>query len=249
MAFIHNAEAIARSAMAEINPALAEKYASLIKLLSMNPGAATASRKKNSPTPGTEEYIRGQALNFASARSPRAPEPPATIPDPMVSVILKDYFQVPAANLERAKREHQLSMGAENLVGDLLERYLASIMEPRGWIWCSGSTVKAVDFIKPPATAGGTWKLLQIKNRNNSENSSSAAIRNGTEIEKWFRTFSMKSGSNWSAFPDDEIRPLVCEEGFQQYVQAYLDGLKGRLSTPVKDALCVPVPDSLSSTL
>lgn len=226
MAFVANAEAIARSAMAAVNPALAEKYASLIKLLAMNPDAASSMRGKNSPAPGTEAYIRAQAANFASARSPRAPEPPATIPDEMVSVILGNYFNVPTANLERAKQEHLLSMGAENLVGELLERYLASVMEPRGWIWCSGSTVKAVDLIKPPSAPGGKWKLLQVKNRDNSENSSSSAIRNGTDIEKWFRTFSKKVGSNWGAFPDAEIRPLVSEAGFRQYVKAYLDALK-----------------------
>ena len=226
MAFIANAEAIALSAMAAINPALADKYANLIKLLVMNPEAASAMRGKNSPALGTEAYIRAQAANFASARAPRAPEPPATIPDEMVSVILENYFNVPQANLERAKQEHLLSMGAENLVGELLERYLASIMEPRGWIWCSGSTVKAVDLIKPPTVPGGAWKLLQVKNRDNSENSSSAAIRHGTSIEKWFRTFSKKTGSNWEAFPDAEIRPVVSEMDFRQYVKAYLAALK-----------------------
>lgn len=226
MAFIASAEAVARSAMAVINPALADKYASLIKLLAMNPEAASSMRGKSSPKPGTEAYIRAQAANFAVARAPRAPKPPATIPDEMVSVILENYFKVPPGNLERAKQEHLLSMGAENLVGELLERYLASIMEPRGWIWCSGSTVKAVDLIKPPSTPGGVWKLLQVKNRDNSENSSSSAIRNGTDIEKWFRTFSKKTGSNWNAFPDAEIRPLVSETGFRKFVKEYLEALK-----------------------
>lgn len=226
VAFIPNAEAVARVAMAAINPALSEKYASLIRLLVLNPGAASALRGKNAPEPGTAEYIRAQALNFASSRDPRAPEPPATIPDEMVSFILHNYFNVPEKNLDRAKEEHLLSMGAENLVGELLERYLASIMEPKGWIWCSGSAVKAVDLIKPPPRNGEAWTLLQVKNRDNSENSSSAAIRNGTTIEKWFRTFSKKTGSNWATFPDAEIRPLVSEDGFRQYVKTYLEDLK-----------------------
>lgn len=226
MAFVENAEAIARSAMSVINPDLTDKYASLIKLLAMNPKAASKMRGTKAPEPGTDTYIRAQAINFASAREPRAPEPPATIPDEMVSFILENYFNVPAGNLERAKEEHRLSMSAENLVGELLERYLASVMEPRGWIWCSGSTVKAVDLIKPPTAPDGKWTLLQIKNRDNSENSSSSAIRNGTDIKKWFRTFSKKTGSNWDAFPEVEIRPLVSEAGFHQYVEAYLKVLK-----------------------
>jgi hypothetical protein len=226
MAFSAHSEAYARDAMAAINPPLADKYANLIKLLVMNPEAASKMRGNNSPAVGTEAYIRAQAASFSSSRVPRAPEPPATVPDEMVSFILNNYFNVPEGNLERAKNEHLLSMGAENLVGELLERYLASIMEPRGWIWCSGSTVKAVDLIKPPAASGGTWKLLQVKNRDNSENSSSSAIRNGTDIEKWFRTFSRRTGSNWGAFPDAEIRPLVSEAGFREFVKKYLEALK-----------------------
>jgi hypothetical protein len=226
MAFSANSEAFARAAMAAINPPLADKYANLIKLLAMNPEAASKMRGNNSPSVGTEAYIRAQAVSFSSSRVPRAPEPPATIPDEMVSFILHNYFNVPEGNLERAKNEHLLSMGAENLIGELLERYLASIMEPLGWIWCSGSTVKAVDLIKPPTTPGGAWKLLQVKNRDNSENSSSSAIRNGTDIEKWFRTFSKKKGSNWNAFPDAEIRPLVSETGFRKFVKEYLEALK-----------------------
>lgn len=226
MAFSANSEAFARAAMAAINPPLTEKYANLIKLLAMNPEAASKMRGKNPPAVGTEAYIRAQAASFSSSRVPRAPEPPATVPDEMVSIILYNYFNVPKENLERAKNEHLLSMGAENLVGDLLERYLASIMESRGWIWCSGSTVKAVDFIKPPAVPSGVWTLLQVKNRDNSENSSSSAIRNGTEIVKWFRTFSKKTGSNWGAFPDVEIHPLVSEVGFRKFVKDYLEAIK-----------------------
>jgi hypothetical protein len=226
MAFSANSEAFARAAMAAINPPLTEKYVNLIKLLTMNPEAASKMRGESSPAVGTEAYIRAQAASFSSSRVPRGPQPPATVPDEMVSFILCNYFNVPKENLERAKNEHLLSMGAENLVGDLLERYLASIMEPRGWIWCSGSTVKAVDFIKPPAVPSGVWTLLQVKNRDNSENSSSAAIRNGTEIVKWFRTFSKKKGSNWGAFPDAEICPLVSEVCFRKFVKEYLDALK-----------------------
>jgi SinI restriction endonuclease len=75
----------------------------------------------------------------------------------MVSFVLEHYFEVPAESLDRAKNEHALSMGAENIVGDLLERYLASVLEPQGWIWCSGSLVKAVDFVLPPTKPASTW--------------------------------------------------------------------------------------------
>ena len=103
---------------------------------------------------------------------------------------------------------------------------MASVMEPRGWVWCTGSFVKAIDFVKPPDAKGGTWMELQVKNRNNSENSSSSAIRSGTSIKKWFRTFSTKSETNWGAFPDPALRRYLSEEGFIAFVREYLAELK-----------------------
>lgn len=226
MAFISNSDAVARAAMGLVDPTLVDRYALLVKFLSDFPDVASAMRGTSAPPIGSKSYIESQATAFANSRMPRSPQAPATVPDEMVSVILHEYFEIPAANLERAKREHLLSMGAENLVGDLLERYIASVLEPRGWIWCSGSMVKAVDFIKPPSQVGGVWQTLQVKNRDNSENSSSSAIRNGTDIEKWFRTFSKKVGANWAAFPDPELRQYLSEAGFKTYVREYLHSLR-----------------------
>jgi hypothetical protein len=226
MTFIINAEIVARDAMNSVDPTLADTYASLIRFLAEFPDAASALRGQSAPAIGSRLYIERQAAAFASARQPRAPQAPTTIPDEMVSVILHEYFEIDSNDLERAKREHLLSMGAENLVGELLERYLASVLEPLGWIWCSGAMVRAVDFVKPPTNGNDVWRLLQVKNRDNSENSSSSAIRNGTAIEKWFRTFSKKAGSNWSAFPDEALRAHVSEVEFKTYVQNYLHALR-----------------------
>lgn len=212
--------------MDAINPELSEKYAKLIGFLTLNPGAASALRGKSDTKLGSDEYLRKQAVSFSNGRTKKKPSKPATIPDELVSVILRDYFDVPSKNINEATEHHMLSMGAENLVGDLLERYLASVMEPLGWIWCSGSVIKAVDFIKAPVDENSTWSLLQIKNRDNSENSSSSAIRVGTTIGKWFRTFSKRTGTNWNAFPDLTVKPLVSEEGFKAFATDYLKSLK-----------------------
>ena len=226
MTFIPNAETIARAAMGTVDPTLVETYASLIKFLANFPDAASAMRGQSAPAIGSKTYIERQAISFAAAREPRTPQAPATVPDEMVSVILHEYFEIDTNDLERAKREHLLSMGAENLVGDLLERYLSTILEPRGWIWCSGAMVRAVDFVKPPTQVNGHWRMLQVKNRDNSENSSSSAIRNGTAIEKWHRTFSKKVGSNWSEFPDVALRAHLSEAAFKSYVRNYLRALR-----------------------
>ena len=72
-------------------------------------------------------------------------------------------------------------MSAENILGLLLEEYLSINLRPGGWHCAWGETIKSVDFVNEDGS------LLQIKNRSNSENSSSSAIRNGTKIEKWYR--------------------------------------------------------------
>jgi len=210
--FIPNAKQFAYDTMLGINPPLAGQYANLIHFLALNPEAV--SRKTLDF--GSQSYILDQAKAYAESRQPKTPKPPATIPDELVSIILNSYFDIPEARLEQAKNDHSLSMAAENIVGDLLERYLAFVMEPRGWIWCAGSIIRAVDFIKPQAN--GTWELLQVKNRDNSENSSSSAIRSGTDIKKWFRTFSRKPASNWAAFPDTTVRQYLSEDNFKNFV-------------------------------
>ena len=226
MSFIPNAADVAKDAMGKVNPTLQQTYVSLIQFLAEFPEVATAIRGANPPTVGSKFYIERQASSFATARDHHAPKAPTTVPDEMVSVILHEYFDIPVVDLDRAKREHLLSMGAENFIGDLLERYLASVMEPLGWIWCSGAVVRAVDFVKPPSQSGGKWRLLQVKNRDNSENSSSSAIRNGTDIEKWHRTFSRRAGSNWSEFPDSALRAHLSESAFKAYVRNYLQALR-----------------------
>ncbi|WP_085630682.1 MULTISPECIES: SinI family restriction endonuclease [unclassified Pseudomonas] len=217
--------AFARDAMEAINPDIVEHYACLIQYLLINPTDG-AQRKGSSFPVESPQYIEWLAKKFAAGRTARHPKRPQTIPDPMVSVILNQYFDCPEANLETLKEGHLLSMGAENIVGDLLERYLASVLEPNGWVWCSGSTVTAIDFIKPPSLYEGNWTAVQVKNRNNTENSSSTTVRKGKPIKLWHRTHARKTETYWRTFPDPELTQLMSEEGFKHFVGHYLNALK-----------------------
>ncbi len=223
MSFDKSSAELAKKIMKQLSPTLADRFSILIEFLTDNPETAAALRGGKDLVIGSEDYIRRQAENFISSRDPRAPSPPSTVPDEMVSFILDKYFDVPKNELERAVELHNLSMGAENLIGDILERYIASVVEDHGWVWCSGSIVKAIDFIHKKSN--GEWATLQVKNRDNSENSSSSAIRNGTTIEKWFRTFSKKKGDNWENFPKI-VKVELSEAGFRKFVDSYLQGIK-----------------------
>jgi hypothetical protein len=141
--------------------------------------------------------------------------PVATKPDPAVDEVLKAFKRVKNEDLSSIANSHRLSMQAENIVGKLLERYVAGYLESRGWIWCCGETMRSVDFIK---LAGQDVLLMQIKNRDNSENSSSSAIRAGTSISKWYRINSRTGRTRWESLPDNEAG--VCSEaGFYAFVE------------------------------
>lgn len=140
---------------------------------------------------------------------------------------MRSAYGYSLAQSERIKKEHQHSMSAENCVGALLERYLDSVLRTEGWHWCCGDFVKAVDFINQDED--GKWIALQVKNRDNSENSSSSAIRNGTPIQKWFRSFSKKPKTNWDNLPPAMRNKGLSEEGFLTFIENYISSASGSL--------------------
>lgn len=176
--------------------------------------------KKNAPDLNTEEGIQKLAVSyFSSFYSPTIPKLPQTVPDDMVSLIMKRVFGYSDSEAEKIKKTHLQSMASENAVGTLLERYLDSVLRPNGWAWCCGDFVRAIDFIK---FDNGIWYELQIKNRSNSENSSSSAIRQGTKIHKWYRTKAATGETMWNSLPETMRGLNLSEEGFKSFVEDYL---------------------------
>lgn len=224
--FVENAEELAKNKMDNINPHLSERFQILIKFLSEFPESSTKPRsKKIRDNFGKEEHIEYLARNFNDSRRPKKPTPPNTVSDQVVSLVLSVSFGIPEENLSRIQEEHRLSMASENIVGELLERYLAEKLEPSGWIWCSGTSVKAVDFIHYNSEAN-EWGLLQVKNRDNTENSSSNKVRDNTEIKKWFRTYSQRDATNWENFPDEVSSKELSESDFRCFVERYLKNIR-----------------------
>lgn len=179
-------------------------------------------RGKNIPSVKTQaglEVLAGRY--FSSYRKSDFPASPGTVPDEMVSIVMQEAYGYTMEQCEKIKIEHQHSMCAENCVGALLERYLDSVLRSHGWHWCCGDFVKAIDFIR--RNDDDTWLALQIKNRDNSENSSSSAIRNGTLIQKWFRSFSKSGATNWENLPELMRGYNLNEEGFIVFARQYLE--------------------------
>jgi hypothetical protein len=137
----------------------------------------------------------------------------STVNDPAIDVVLRAFAGIEDTELVTA--HHRRAMSAENLLGALLERYLAHRLEPEGWVWCAGSVVKHVDFLGPDGDFA-----LQVKNRDNSENSSSKAIRKDTNIHLWFRGYAKSGKTNWSNFPA-KLTPPLSEEEFHNFITQY----------------------------
>ncbi|WP_315862677.1 SinI family restriction endonuclease [Picosynechococcus sp. PCC 73109] len=163
------------------------------------------------------------------------PTAPSTVPDEMVSFIMEKAYGYSPEKCQEIKIEHQYSMCAENCVGNLLERYIHEQLKDYGWSWCCGDFVRAIDFIYRQDDS--SWILLQIKNRDNSENSSSSAIRDGTSIQKWFRSFSKDtkkrrtSFTRWDQLPNAMQGYGLSENGFKRFVASYLDAEKAKLNS------------------
>lgn len=194
----------------------------------------TSKINPKKPDATTDEGLEMLANRYFEAyRRSDFPAEPSTIPDEMVSVIMEKAYGYSAKECEKIKIEHQYSMCAENCVGNLLERYLDSQLRTSYWNWCCGEFVKAIDFLG--RNDNGEWIALQIKNRDNSENSSSSAIRDGTRIQKWFRSFSKdtKKGrvsfTNWQKLPPLMQGYNLNENDFKLFVSKYIEEEKKSL--------------------
>ena len=213
---------------------LINSFIEICRFLGENPNRLSWRTSKTNPNkPSIVE--QGGLFKLANKhvegyRRSDLPTTPSTVPDEMVSVIMGEFYEYSEEDCQRIQIEHQYSMGAENCVGNLLERYIDSVLRYHNWYWCCGNFVKAIDFLSK--NEQGEWFALQIKNRDNSENSSSSAIRDGTHIKKWFRSFSQdtkkgrESWTNWSKLPLPMHNYSLGEEGFKEFVVQYIHNHK-----------------------
>ena len=159
-----------------------------------------------------EKFLRGYNNRISCCES----NIPSTIPDDAIGIIMKARI----ANLSDAQVEcivyaHRLAMSAENILGLLLEEFLFEKLSSADWAMAWGETIRAVDFCDK------NGRLLQIKNRSNSENSSSKKIRKGEPIEKWFRVDAATGQYEWdnlAAITGRRVADLN-EVSFQSFIR------------------------------
>ncbi len=129
-----------------------------------------------------ERWVKGYYDAINNPPSLRIANPKTACTDPAIRIIVQATQGLSNENAMLGEATHNLFMSAENIQGNLLEEYIASKARPYGFLWCDGNVMRAIDFCN---TDGSLF--LQVKNKSNTENSSSSNIREGTNIKKWYR--------------------------------------------------------------
>jgi hypothetical protein len=192
---------------------LEKSYLGLLRFLSENPEFVVRLRGNNPPKFGTLEYFTKTAEMFSAGRVISPPVNSGKTTDPLLGSLFQQLNSCTNSEVEKAIRIHGDLMILENKVGKILEHYLSARLEPLGWIWCSGDFVEKVDFVK--IVPGKNHELLQVKNKDVTENSSSSKGRG--DVPKWARLKGKKAITDWENFPDLEARILVSETDFLEY--------------------------------
>jgi len=154
-----------------------------------------------------EAYLKKWVSGYQTFELPteKVKRAKGTCSDPAIKEMVKIVYSFDDATANYQSEVHDIFMAAENAQGDLIEEYIAGKIKPFGWLWCRGETIHSVDF----CTKDGLH-LLQIKNKNNTENSSSSSVRNGTIIEKWYRLGSKsEKGVIKPVYKWDELNKII----------------------------------------
>lgn len=152
-----------------------------------------------------ERWVKGYCDAMSNLPSKRIARPKTSCTDPAVRIIVQHTQQFSDERALNGEYIHNLFMSAENIQGNLLEEYIARNVNAYGFLWCNGNVMRAVDFCN---TTGSVF--LQIKNKNNTENSSSSNIREGTTIEKWYRLGTRTiSGSKYPVYKWEQLNDII----------------------------------------
>lgn len=188
-----------------------------------------------------KKYLKG----YKCRPSHRTGNPSNTHSDPVIISTLK--YRLPHLSkddLQKIEEGHSSLMSVENLIGDLLEEYLSIRLSETSWYCCWGSSIDAVDFCNKEG------KLLQVKNSDNSENSSSSRVRNGTKIEKWHRRVSTRANTFcWAVLREKLNIDNVSEEDFRAFIKTTMENNPRCFHINEVSALVLRVEESISEKI
>lgn len=144
-----------------------------------------------------------------------------TVADELVSIILEKVYGYDPTQRENIQQSYiDQKQVEQKVVGNLLQRYIAKEGYRYGYYDVAGEILRTIDMIKK--NNDGTWTSIQIKNSDNTKNST---VSKGTdsEIKKWERRNSRTGQTNWDKFPDEELKLSLSEEGFRKFIWEYFN--------------------------
>ncbi len=169
--------------------------------------------KSNANPDPLKRWLQKYSDGYNNRISARAVNLPATIPDPIIETIISCRLpHLKSEALNKISFGHRLSMTAENVLGHLLEEYLANELAVFNWHCCWGQSLNKVDFVNEDG------RMLQVKNRSNSENSAGSSVRIGTKIEKWFRVNATSGKYLWDELNNLHNGLSLSEEEFKNFI-------------------------------
>ena len=176
--------------------------------------APNMSKKEMADDRRALKWVESFKKGYNNRPSAREANPMGTVPDPLIGELIKQQMRCDDNKMYEIISSHRLAMSVENIIGLLLEEFLWEKLRPYGWAMAWGGTVSAVDFCR----IGDDTQLLQVKNSDNSENSSSKSVRNAVpSIKLWARKKSRNGVYNW-----DRLGILVDEIGVDRERVSFL---------------------------
>ena len=167
--------------------------------------------------------------NFYEKAKNIIPNKQTTKPDDLVSIVLEIVYHHKKSDRTLIQHQYNQQKQSEMMIGQLLELYI--LIEGRDvGLAFTAQCISGVDFIKNDST---NWIPLQIKNSDNTENSSAKKIRDGTKIKKWFRRFSSPRTIN----PQLKINGELSQIGFKP---TYMDEFNRRKNLSDKEEMLRP---------
>lgn len=160
-------------------------------------------------------WVKQYVDEFRNPPSERIATPKRSCSDPVIKYIVRETMDLSNEEADKQETAHNLFMSAENIQGNLLEEYIAMRVKDYGIIWCRGKVLKSIDFFSPT-----TNLLLQVKNKSNTENSSSNKVRQDTNIQKWYRLgTTKKNGAQIPKYCWDKLNKIInksCSDNLYQ---------------------------------
>ncbi|MFS8925292.1 SinI family restriction endonuclease [Synechococcus sp. B60.1] len=204
------------NALSQENHQILEAHRTILRACYSNPELCpTIKGEKEEEV--VRRWIKRYDNGYKNRISKRISRPPKTTSDPIISDIIGARMPgLTEEHLEQIKYAHRLSMSAENILGLLLEEFLAEQLAEYGWHCCWGATLLHVDFCNVDG------RLLQVKNRSNSENSSSSKLRNKKNIKIWYRIDAESGSYKWDDFNSEYKTDRFSEENFVKFVRQVL---------------------------